>query len=214
MSDVDFSVGLDADQAFVGTSRGVGVYIAEMDTAGPTDSASEWGADWTPLGYTSEDGITLTNAKDSTELRAWQSMNPIRTVITGQTRTVHMQLLQRNTTTMGVYWDVEDPEVTDGAYHFQVRSEQAGQRRALGLDFLDGTFSERMVMPRVMLSAVGDLQYQRSGFALYDVTFTILEGTDGWGLDIMGQGPPDIAPISVPVTAAKAAPSTVSAGGL
>ena len=91
---------IDADEVQVGAPNGPGIYIAEVGTDPPDDTTADWGADWRILGYASEDGPTIGQATTSETLTPWQSVAPIRTVITGREMTVQFVMIQLNALTL------------------------------------------------------------------------------------------------------------------
>jgi hypothetical protein len=184
----DTSLGLDAEQLLVGTALGPGLWIAPYPTV-PPGNDEDFGGQWVSLGYASEDGPTVSSSTDTTDMRAWQSLAPLRSVITGRTVTIGFQLLQWNAVNLGLYWDVDTPVIAaDGTFRFDVRSDQAGARHTIGLDVEDGPNRIRMIFPRVQLNATGDMQFQRGSLAVLDVTFAALE-TEGTLLTVLGRIP-------------------------
>lgn len=199
------TTGLVPDELLIGTARGPGIYIAPVGTAAPATLSAAWASPWRALGYATEDGPTVANSTDTEDIMAWQSRSPLRTVITGRTVTVQMQLMQWNGDNLAVYWDVTAPTVSDGVYTFDVRSDQSGRRHSIGVDVQDGDNQLRIVFPRVQLSAAGDMQFQRGAAALLDVTFSALE-TDGRLATVMGSF--TTATLEAPAPAEAPAPTT------
>ena len=78
-------------------------------TAPPTDTTSPWGTGWQILGYLSDDGPVIGQNTNSEQLTPWQSIAPIRSVITGREVTLHMILWQLNELTLGLYFDTDEP---------------------------------------------------------------------------------------------------------
>ena len=168
--------GLDSDQLLIGTANGPGIYLADAGTDGPTDTEADWPSGWRSLGYATEDGVTLTPSTDTEDITAWQALGSLRSIITGRTVTCAFQLMQWSAQNLALYWDIEQPTINaDGSFAFDVRSDQAGTRHAIGIDVRDGENRVRYILPRVQLSDAGDMQFQRSAAALLDVTFSVLE---------------------------------------
>jgi hypothetical protein len=203
---------LDSDQLLLGTANGVGLYIADVGTDPPADTEVDWPTGWIGLGYASTDGPTISSSTSSTDIRGWQSLGVLRSVITERTITVQFQLLQYSALNMSLYWDIEVPTIgADGTFQYSVRSDQAGQRHELGVDVKDGENVLRYIFPRVQLNAAGDQQFQRGALAVLDVTFSALE-TNGVLLDVIGKVPASAAPLSAPITVSTAR-APVPAGG-
>jgi hypothetical protein len=204
---------LNSDQLLVGTARGPGLWLAPIDTPPPTTIDDDFDPPWVSLGYASEDGPTLSTSTDTTDIRGWQALGVLRSIITGRTITIQFQLMQWNPVNLGLYWDIDTPTAgPQGGFDFEVRSDQAGQRHALAVDVRDGTNEVRFILPRVQLSAAGDINFQRSSASMLDVTFSVLE-TEGRMIRIMGLSPAMIgyvAPIGPGARRANTRPDTAA----
>lgn len=180
--------GLNSDQLVIGTANNPGAWMADsLTTAAPTTIDGAWPAGWVSLGYLSEDGPTISQSTDTTDINAWQALGVLRSVITSRTVTVQMQMMEWTPDNLAAYWDVDTPVAgAGGLLTFSVRSDEAGRRRQLGIDVRDGDNLVRLIFPRVQLNSAGDLQFQRSAAAVLDCTFSALE-TDGVLLNQMVQ---------------------------
>ena len=180
---------LNSENLLLGTANGPGLYLSPVGTAPPTDTTTAWDPAWVSLGYASEDGPTVSSSTSSNDIRGWQSLGVLRSVITERTVTVQFQLLEWNALNLGLYWDVDAPVIAaDGTFKFDVRSDQAGQKHQLGVDIKDGANEARLIFPVVQLNAAGDMQFQRGALAVLDVTFSALE-TNGVLLNVIGNIP-------------------------
>jgi hypothetical protein len=182
---------LDSSALMLGIANGPGLWLADVGVTGPDDITTDWSTltGWTSLGYASEDGPTVSSSTDSTDIRGWQSLGVLRSVITGRTVTVQFQLLEWNALNLSLYWDIDKPTLAaDGSFNFDVRSDQAGQKHQLGVDIKDGANAARLIFPTVTLNAAGDMQFQRGALAVLDVTFSALE-TNGVLLSVIGEVP-------------------------
>jgi hypothetical protein len=203
--------GLDSDQLVVGIARGPGIWVAPIGTEMPADIDEDFGEGWDSLGYASEDGPTVATSTDSEDIRGWQALGVLRSLITGRTVTIQFQLMQWNARNLGLYWDIDAPTIeADGSFAFPVRSDQAGQRHQIGIDVKDGDNEIRLVFPRTQLNAAGDMQFQRSAAALMDVTFAALEDA-GRLVEVMGRVPSiNAEPFSAAIPAASGGGSSAS----
>jgi hypothetical protein len=173
------ALALDADQVQVGTPNGPGVYLAAVGSAPPTDTTSPWGTPWKILGYLSDDGPTIGQNTSSEQLTPWQSVAPIRSVITGREVTLQMVLWQLNELTLGLYFDTDQPTpAVDGSISMDIRTDQAGHQYAVGIDSADGDRVLRIAFPRANLTDAGDMPIKRGATVPLDVTLSALE-TDG-----------------------------------
>jgi len=166
---------LDAANTMIGTANGVGILVAPVGTAGPTDGASAWPAGWETIGYVHEDGITLAQDITSESLRGWQSKSPLRTVITGKELTIDFTALEITPKTMAMYFD--EPVGTGNATTFTltVTSQGGAQEYAVGIDTMDGDAVLRYIFPRATLSGNGDINIEAADFQGLPITLTALD---------------------------------------
>jgi hypothetical protein len=182
--------GLDADEVQVGTPNGAGIYIAKVGTDPPDDTTEDWGTGWDILGYLSDDGATVAQSTDSEDLTPWQSVAPIRSVITSRSVTLQFVLWQLNPMTLALYFDTDlSTPAADGSLTMDVRTDQAGHIYAVGIDSRDGDRVLRVIFPRASLSDAGDMPLSRGAVVPLDCTLSALE-TNGSLATIM-LGPAD-----------------------
>lgn len=170
---------LDANEVQVGTPNGPGIWLAPVGTAPPTDTTSPWGAGWESLGYLSDDGPTVGQNTSHQDITPWQSVAPIRSVITGRQVTLHFIMWQLNESTLALYFDTDEATAAaDGSLSMDVRTDQAGHQYAVGIDSMDGDRVLRIAFARANLTDSGDMAIKRGATVPLDVTLSALE-TDG-----------------------------------
>src|SRR5215471_9303491 len=204
---------LNPDEVSVGTPNGPGIYIAPAQTPPPPDTTSDWPAPWKCLGYLSDDGPTVGQSTDSTDLTPWQSVAPIKSIITSRSVTMQFVLWQLNPETLAVYFDTDVPAAgTDGSINMDVRTDQAGHTYAIGIDSRDGNRVLRITFPRASLSDAGDMAITRGAVVPLDCTLSALE-TAGVLANI--QLGPSVAgqPLSASANGTGAAAAEAQAGG-
>jgi hypothetical protein len=167
---------LNPDEVQVGTANGPGIYIAPVGTVPPADTTSDWADPWSILGYLSDDGPTVGQSTDSQDITPWQSVTPIRTVITSRGVTLQFVLWQLNAQTLALYFDADPVEpAADGSLSMDIRSDSPQHRYAVGIDAADGERVLRIVFPRATLSDAGDMQIQRGAAVPLDCTLSALD---------------------------------------
>lgn len=179
---------LDPDEVQVGAPHGPGIYVAPSGTAPPATTADPWVAPWRVLGYLSDDGPTVGQSTDSTDITPWQSVAPIRSVITARGITLQFTMWQLNATTLAIYFDAD--EVTpdaDGSLEMELRTDAPQHLHAIGIDSADGDRVLRIVFGRASLSDAGDMQLTRGAAVPLDVTLSALD--DAGRLAIVQLGP-------------------------
>ena len=154
------------------------LYVAPVGTAAPTDATTAPAAAWQDLGYTTEDGVTFTKAVTREQVAAWQSVTPVRTILSSQECNLAFSLMQWNETTLGYYMGAT---VAGTAPDFQLDIPVSPQtdERALLLDFIDGTIHYRIHFPRSELSETGEIPLTRTGVAVLPCTVTALAPATG-----------------------------------
>jgi hypothetical protein len=167
---------LDPEQVQVGTPNGPGIYIAPPNTPAPPNTTGDWPSPWKCLGYLSDDGPTVGQSTDSEDLTPWQSVAPIKSIITARSVTMQFVLWQLNPDTLALYFDTDVPTAgTDGSLDMDVRTDQAGHTYAIGIDSRDGNRVLRITFPRASLSDAGDMAITRGAVVPLDCTLSALE---------------------------------------
>lgn len=163
---------LDADEVFIG---GAGhVYVAPVGSTEPTDTTTAWDAAWVELGYTTDEGVTITPGKTITDIPAWQSRYPVRRLVTAETFETNFSLLQWNEDTLSLAFG-------GGTWTGDVFTPPAAgsvDERALGIEATDGDKTTRIIIPRGIVSTVGGIQVVKTAANPIPITFGAL-GTAG-----------------------------------
>lgn len=138
---------LDADNVRVGLNGNV--YIAPLGTTAPTDLTTAWGAGWSDLGYLSDDGVEMNYSTDSEDITAWQSLSPIRKVLTSVDMTLQFTALELKTMTVTLYFPSATMTDISGTVHsLAIPAAPSRDERAIGLEWVDGSVTNRLVIPR------------------------------------------------------------------
>jgi len=166
---------MDPAQVQTGQNNGPGLWVAPAGTPLPADCKTAFATPWSILGYISDDGPTIGQSADSNEIVPWQSMVPIRTVITKRQITLKFTLWQLNEQTLAMYFDVPVPTPTAGLIDMQVRSDQPQQLHALAVDTVDGTNALRIGFTRASLSDAGDMAIKRGEAVPLECTLSALD---------------------------------------
>ena len=179
---------LNPSEVQVGTANGPGIYIAPAGTDPPDDTEDDWEDPWRILGYLSDDGPTVGQATDSEDITPWQSVVPLRSVITGRQITLQFVLWQLNALTLGLYFDAPEPTTAaDGSIDMELRTDAPQRIHAIGIDSADAERTFRIAFSRASLSAAGDMQLTRGAAVPLDVTLSALD--DGGVLGYVKLGP-------------------------
>jgi hypothetical protein len=167
---------LNPGEVQVGTANGPGIYIAPAGTDPPDDTEDDWEDPWRILGYLSDDGPTVGQSTDSEDITPWQSVVPLRSVITGRQITLQFVLWQLNALTLALYFDAPEPTTgADGSIDMELRTDAPQRIHAIGIDSADAERTFRIAFSRASLSAAGDMQLTRGAAVPLDVTLSALD---------------------------------------
>lgn len=147
------------------------VYAAPVGTAAPTTVATAWGAGWVDLGYTSENGITMTEAKSLNEKRGWPSPRVLRRWIATRDFNVAFTLIQFNTANLiralggGTVTEGTTGGTTPtptGVFTYEPPTDEELGEFALGVEWQDGADIYRLVVPEGLPGDNVDIPVNRS----------------------------------------------------
>lgn len=177
----------DADELVVpGTGQ---VYFAPVGTPLPTDDPdAALNSAFIGAGFLTEDGVSTNVAPDITEIRAFQSRQPIRREFNGQNITAAFTMQQWNESNVPLAFGggaVTSPAT--GVYRYDFPDEdQSLDERCIVIDIVDGDVHHRFVFQRGNVTEGVESAFTRSNPALLPVTFGVLEpdggGAPGWYL--------------------------------
>lgn len=167
---------IDPAEVQVGAPNGPGIYLGPAGTAPPDSTSDPWAPPWAILGYLSEDGPTVGQSTDSTDITPWQSVAPIRSVVTARGVTLQFVMWQLNGKTIALYFDADEPTTSpDGEIDMDIRTDTPQHLYAVGIDTADSDRVLRLAFGRASLSAAGDMQITRGAAVPLDVTLSALD---------------------------------------
>jgi hypothetical protein len=176
----------DTDQIVVGANGTI--RVAPVATADPADVAAAWPAGWVDLGYTSEDGVTFTDARTLEAIPVWQLLYPARRVVTERDATVAFTLRQFSRDQVVFAFGggdvVEDPPAASGNFRYTPPAPEVIDERRLGVEWLDGDKTFRLILPRGIVTENVETKIVRTAATDLPITFGILgvDGVDPWYL--------------------------------
>jgi hypothetical protein len=181
---------LDPTEVQVGTANGPGIWLAPAGTRGPDNTWDDWEDPWKILGYLSDDGPTVGQSVDQNPITPWQSVVPIRNIITGREVTLQFVLWQLNGDTIALYFDADPvPPDADGLLDMELRSDTPQHLYAVGIDARDAERVLRLSFTRASLTDAGDMQITRGEAVPLDCTLSALD--DAGNLARVLLGPPN-----------------------
>lgn len=166
------------------------VNLAPVGTILPTNADDALDAAFSALGYVSEDGVTFSPNTSTEGIPAWQSLVPVRTVVTDSDFQLSFELMEWTENTLiaafggGLYTDNGD-----GTWDFQFPLPEEIGEFAMVIDALDGPRKYRLVFERVQLESTGDVTFQSSDDAGLPTVMRALAGANGRPGVIYGSAP-------------------------
>lgn len=144
---------LDDTQVLVAGSATL--YVANQGGTVPAFGAAPGTAEWTDVGYLTEEGATFNLSRQTQDILVWQSLDPIRRITTSFTKSVSMTLRQWNPTnvTYALGGGSVSLGTASGVYTYPAASENP--TRAVILDVEDGAYTVRFYWPSMVVD--GDL---------------------------------------------------------
>jgi hypothetical protein len=188
---------LNPSEVQVGTANGPGIWLAPAGEEPPDTTEDDYEDPWRILGYLSDDGPTVGSSTDTEDITPWQSVVPLRSVITGRSITLQFVLWQLNAVTLGVYFDATEPVPdADGNIDMELRTDAPQRLHAISIDSADAERTFRISFSRASLTAAGDMQITRGAAVPLDCTLAALD--DGGVLGRVQLGARSAASLSTP----------------
>jgi hypothetical protein len=164
--------GLDPGQIIVAGMQRILVGAVGADV--PDDIDEEPGADWTDLGYTTEDGIAFSFGLDTDDLMTSQSLDPVRKLTTGRPKTITASLRQFNETTLILALGGGDFTSDADGWEVEPAPSSYIDERALMVEFEDGAKKVRFVGFRTMVSEAVEFTLVNTEGLVFPLTFSVL----------------------------------------
>lgn len=174
---------LDASEVVVASYGHI--WVGDETATEPTDVSAPVGAGYTELGYASEDGVSIGRSTDSEDINAWQSVTPVRRIVTGQELTVGVTLIQTNRDTLGVYFG----GTVDSTGRLAVSTNPTMKETPVLVEWQDGGKSFRLYLPRATVTDFGDVTLARGEATGFEVTWTALPPATGTELAVILSAP-------------------------
>jgi hypothetical protein len=172
------------------TVAGTGtVWVAPEGTAIPADLADPPDP-WLDIGYTSDDGVTITMSRDQEDINAWQSTDPVRVLVTAEPKTVEMELLEFDRESIMLAYRGGTWAGSAAPYTYTPPVPGASDVRAMLIDAVDGGFQFRFVFPRVQIQGDVETTLARTDAVRLPLELAVLASTPSWSIvgDLPGFG--------------------------
>jgi hypothetical protein len=156
---------------------GGSIYVGPVGATLPTDLTSPLDGSFTDVGYISEDGITLSASTDVTDIGAFQSLLPVRKIVTGRNFDLSFTLREwQEQTLVLAFGGGEVSETTSGVYRYDPPAAgDALYERAMVVEWRDGDKNYRLVINRGTVSEAVETSITRTNAADLPITFSVLD---------------------------------------
>lgn len=172
----------DTDEIVVGANGTV--RVAPVGSTEPADIGESWDAAWVDLGYINEDGLTVKDAKSINDVKVWQLFYPARRIITERDFTVAFAMRQFSGLQVELAFGGGTVTAESEGFRFTPPDPDVIDERALGLEWLDGDKTFRLIIPRGLVTEDVETKLVRTDPADLPITFGVIgsEDSDPWYL--------------------------------
>ena len=169
----------DVSSVAVGKPKvGGAVFIAPIGSTLPTDASNPLDEAFECLGYISEDGVVVTEERDSETIPAWGG-DTVATVQTSYTETFAFTPIEVNPVVAAAEYGDDNVEVTSGKMTITHNSAELPEKVLVIETVPNSKTVARFVVPRAKLTEKGDLTMTDSEPMGRECTFTALPDKSG-----------------------------------
>lgn len=145
------------------------IYKAPIGTTLPTDGTTALAAAYVDLGFAA-DGFAVKQDLKTTDINAWQTLEPVRIIGTELVRSFSTTLQQSNADTLSVAWGgATVVPGAAGAYTLQLPGAGSLAEWVFVFEWSDGTTAQRLVVPRGTLTTLPEVKFNRTGAVEYAI---------------------------------------------
>lgn len=176
-------MGKDVDQIVVGANGTI--RVAPVGTAAPASEVAAPAAGWIDVGYSDENGVTMTDSKTFAAIPVWQLFYPARRIITDRDLTLGFVLRQWNKTTVPFAFGGGTLSIpTAGHFKYVPPAPEKVDERALMVDWIDGTKIYRLIVPRGLVTENVATNLTRTAASDLPIGYSIIgdDAGDPWTL--------------------------------
>jgi len=159
-------------------------WFAPKGTTMPTTASGALDVAFRDAGWVGEDGLSKGVDENSTDIAAYGSTVPVRTLTTGSKVTFSITFLESNATTLAIYNRLPLTGTgsltiaSSGATDFTEGTQRTIEYAAV-FDAVDGANRIRAVIPTLQVTDRSEYAIQAGEAITYGVTLTAYPGSDG-----------------------------------
>lgn len=175
--------GIDVDEVRYAPTGAV--YFAAVGSTAPTDASTALSSAWYNVGYTTEDGVTITPSVDLGDVRAWQTASRLKRTVNSVDIDVAFTMEQINRVVLSTYFfggvttnGAGGTSTMDLPSNFNV----ANLTYALVIDWTDDDGDlNRFYFPRGVVGERDALQLMRTDVVKAGVTYSVTDSNGSFG---------------------------------
>lgn len=170
----------DNDTSKVSVGAAGKVYIAPKGTTAPTDASTALPAAWKNLGIISEDGITIAEDADTTDINAWPPTGVVRTIKTSYKETAAFTPIETNEEVLKQLYGEANVNVSSDGKIVSKHTAKDLPEVCLCIDVVHSdTVKGRYFAPLAQLTERGDLELTGADASGRELTYTCNPDAEG-----------------------------------
>lgn len=156
------------------------VYIAAIGTTAPTDTSTLPSADWTELGYISDQGLVNANSPANNNVKEWGG-NVVLSVLSEKPDTFKFKLLEvLNQDVLEVIYGAGNVSLDqNGMLTVSATADQATHYMWCFDMIVTGSKKKRIFIADGCLTSLAEIQYLNNDATGYDITITAYPNSSG-----------------------------------
>lgn len=155
------------------------VYSAPVGTTAPTTIAASFAAGWIDLGYTTDDGIEITPSQDVKDIKAHQSLFPIRSISTGRKFEIKFTAMEGKSDVFKLAFGGGSFAVATSTATYTPAAASTVNEMALAIEMTDGSNTDRWIFPRTLVTDVQAIALKKDEAMQFGMKANVLQPTSG-----------------------------------
>jgi len=149
-------------------------WVADIGATVPADITVAPNASWLDLGYTTEDGVTISIEQTTDDLNGWQSLEPLRTLVTAEPKGFNFTLRQLEKQSFTLAFGGTVTTIAANNYKWVPPAAGAQLSKMFLLEFIDGTYKYRFAYRNVSSTGARELNFVRSNAVNIPLSYKVL----------------------------------------
>lgn len=156
------------------------VFCAPVGSTLPIDATTALGAAFKDLGFVSEDGVTRSISKSTTNIKEWGG-GVVLITQDEKTTTIKLKLIEYLNADVQkfVHGDSNVSGTIAEGLAIHINDAEDQEHSIVIEQIMRGGIPQRLVIPRGVITEIGDTVYRGNDTVAYDLTITALKSDDG-----------------------------------